>query len=63
MVIDNKYEIGDFVYLITDVEQLQRVVYGFEVTAGCILYMLCAGTTISKHFDFEISEEKRLINA
>jgi hypothetical protein len=58
MVIDNQYEIGQTVYLITDKEQEQRIVYGFEITQGSILYMLCIGTTSSKHFDFEIAKER-----
>jgi hypothetical protein len=56
MVIDNKFEIGQTVYLTTDQEQLPRMVYGYEITQGSIIYMLCVGTTSSKHFDFEITE-------
>lgn len=56
MVIDNKYNIGDIVYLVTDVEQLQRIVFGFIVfNNGEILYKLACGTQISEHYSFEIS--------
>jgi hypothetical protein len=56
IVFDIKFEIGKTVYLITDKEQEARLVYGYEITQGCIIYMLCVGTQTSKHFDFEISE-------
>lgn len=58
MVLDTKFDISQTVYLLTDNEQTPRMVYGYEITQGCILYMLCVGVTTSKHFDFEISESK-----
>lgn len=62
MVLDNKYEIGQTVYLITDSEQLPRIVFCFIVYRNELLYRLATGTTTSEHYDFEISETKNLIN-
>jgi hypothetical protein len=59
MVIDNKYEIGSIVYLITDSEQLKRIVLSFECYKnGEILYKIACGTTLSYHYEFELSFEK-----
>ena len=60
---ETKFEIGQTVYLVTDKDQEARMVYGFEITQGCILYMLCIGITTSKHFDFEISETEDVLKA
>ena len=62
MIIENKFEIGQTVYLVTDSDQLPRLVYGFEITQGSIIYMLCIGTITSNHFDFEISEQENIIS-
>lgn len=59
-VIDNKYEIGDIVYLVTDIEQVPRMVYCFVVYQNEIIYKLCAGIAMSEHYGFEISPEKQL---
>jgi hypothetical protein len=58
LVIDNIFSIGDIVYLKTDTEQIPRMVYCFMVYRNEIIYKLCAGTTMSEHYDFEISPEK-----
>lgn len=63
MVLDTKFDISQTVYLLTDIEQVPRMVYGYEITQGCILYMLCVGVTTSKHFDFEISESKDVLKS
>ena len=64
MVINNKYDFGDIVYLKTDPEQNKRVVVGINVTPnGDILYRISQGTINSDHYDFEISEEKDFANA
>jgi hypothetical protein len=58
MVIDNKYELGDEVYLKTDSEQQLRIVTAIHVhPAGQIIYQLSCGTTSSEHYDFEMSKE------
>jgi len=61
MIVDNKFEIGETVYLKTDKEQLPRLVYRFLVYKSDILYGLTQGTGTSEHYDFEISTEKNIL--
>lgn len=63
MLIDNKFEIGDTVFLKTDAEQSARLVYAFKVYRNEIVYCLCAGTTISEHYEFEMTLDKSYINS
>lgn len=61
-VIENKYEIKQKVYLVTDEDQKERLVTGLKVCSGGeIIYQLSCGTSVSDHYDFEISPEKRYI--
>lgn len=60
MVIDNKYELGQIVYLRTDVEQLQRIVSAITQRQGSIIYELCCGKETSGHYDFEITEQENI---
>lgn len=61
MIIDNKFEIGDVVYLKTDTEQKPRIVYCIKVFKGEYLYDLTSGTQTSSHYDFEISTEVNVL--
>lgn len=61
MVIDNKYEIGETVYLVTDKEQLQRMVTGICQKNGYILYELSQGTGSCWASDIEISKEVNIL--
>lgn len=57
MVIDNRFLIGDIVYLKTDVEQLQRLVTAIKVCGdSSYFYELSCGRDVSEHYDFEISD-------
>ena len=59
MVIDNKFSVGEIVYLKTDGDQLRRVITALKVLPNdCILYELSCGATHSFHYDFEINEEE-----
>lgn len=60
-VLNNKFEIGDTVYLKTDPDQLPRIVFCFEVTASETLYKLACGVGNSVHYDFEISVTKNVL--
>ena len=60
MVIENKYEIGQTVYLITDEDQKPRLVLTINVNKYDLIYEVTSGTSLSRHYDFEISEEKHL---
>ena len=57
-MIDNKFSIGQTVYLKTDIEQLPRIVYKFIVYRDSILYAVTQGVNESEHYDFEISKNK-----
>lgn len=61
MVINNKFQIGEIVYLITDPEQLPRIVTRLIVNMNTVLYDLSCGMEMSAHYDFEISEEKAIV--
>lgn len=61
MVIDNKYNIGDIVYLVTDMEQLARIITGITVYPAGIQYEVFCNTQISHHYDFEMSLEKNIL--
>lgn len=64
MVIDNKYEIGDHVYLKHDQDQLLRVIIAvIAYKSGELMYKLACASNYSEHYDFEISREKNLVNA
>lgn len=63
MVIDNKFDFGQEVYLKTDPEQLKRIVTQFSVTKNGIVYELSFGAIVSPHYDFEISTEKDTVIA
>ena len=61
MVIDNKYNIGQIVYLKTDPDQNSRMVVMIQISGKDILYQLASGTMASWHFDFEITIEKDIL--
>lgn len=61
MVINNKFNLEQCVFLITDVEQLTRIVTAIQISSGSILYRLACGTSDSWHFEYEISEEKNYL--
>jgi hypothetical protein len=57
MFIENNYNIGDIVYLKTDVDQHPRMILSIWVRPTGITYELGCGTASSYHFDLEISPE------
>lgn len=60
MIIENKFEIGQTVYLITDEDQKPRLVLSIKVNKYDLIYELTSGSNNSYHYDFEISDEKQL---
>lgn len=57
MLINNKFSIGQTVYLRTDTEQLQRIVTAIKVCGdNSLFYELSCGREVSDHYDFEIAE-------
>ena len=61
MVIENKYNIGETVYLVTDVDQKPRIVTGINVTVTGIRYNLVNGVTDTYHYELEMSAEKNIL--
>ena len=61
MLIENKFNIGDEVYLKTDVDQNCRLVTGLTIRATSISYDLSCGVAESTHYDFEITIEKDVL--
>lgn len=59
-VIDNKYELGDFVYLVTDNEQVKRIVTMIKVFPGGVMYQLSAGKEYSDHYECEMSDTENI---
>lgn len=58
MKINTKYDIGDIVYLKTDVEQLERIIIGITIVPNSLIYTLMCGVEMSEHYDFEISDNE-----
>jgi hypothetical protein len=63
MVIDNKYDIEQVVYLRMDAQQQQRIVTQISVRKGSLLYELNTGGGSSWHYEFEITNEKDVVKA
>ena len=61
MTSNNKYNIGQTVYLITDTDQKPRIVIGFAVFIGTIKYIIGQSEDDSSHYDFEISATKNIL--
>jgi hypothetical protein len=51
MKIDNKFELQQCVFLITDSEQLTRIITGIQISNNGILYRLACGVNDSWHFE------------
>lgn len=61
MVVDNKFEIGDLVYIKTDIDQRARLVTGITLRICGMVYELSLSENVSNHFDFEISSERDFV--
>jgi hypothetical protein len=62
IVIDNKFDFRQHVFLKTDPDQLPRIVVSMQVCPnGDILYRLCCGPAESWHYEFEISDGKDVL--
>lgn len=58
MVVDNKFEIGQTVYLRTDKDQLPRMLVQLNVGKTNIMYLLACGMDTSIHVAMEITGDK-----
>lgn len=61
MNIDNKFSIGEVVFLITDTEQKMRLVTGIQINKNGLIYRLAEGTNDEWHYDFEIATDKNFL--
>lgn len=62
IIIENKFNIGDTVYLLTDQEQIPRIVFAFTVFKSDMIYKLARGTETSEHYEFELSTEINVLS-
>lgn len=58
IVIDNKYNIGDIVYCVTDTDQYARIVTGICQKMNHVLYEVALGTGSCWFNDYELSPNK-----
>lgn len=58
MMIDNKFNIGDHVYVITDIEQEKGIITSILVSQNGLLYNVSRNSLTHGFYDFELSEEK-----
>lgn len=57
MMLQSKYDIGELLYILTDKEQELRQVTSIIFSGEGIVYELSCGTSVSKHYEFELSKE------
>jgi len=55
MTIKTKYNIGQVVYLRTDIEQDARIITGITMRYSGVIYLLTCETLETPHYDFEFS--------
>ena len=61
MLIHNKFNNSELIYLRTDPEQLQRMVTAIKIClTGELMYEVSCGTAVSWHYDMEFSREKQI---
>lgn len=62
IVVNNKFNIGDTVYLVTDIDQLPRLVIAMKIwKEGEVMYELIQGVQSSLHYAFEITTERNIL--
>lgn len=61
VTINPKFGLQEIVFLITDIDQHQRVVTGIQINPNSLLYRLACGTNETWHYDFEIASDKKFI--
>lgn len=59
MTINNKFKLGEVVFLRTDPEQFARIIVAIQLTVdGGMLYKLAVGMNEQWHYEVEITREK-----
>ena len=63
MHIDNKFDLGQIVYLKTDTEQIARMVTAINTRPSRLQYELSYATNSSWHDEIEISDERDVLKS
>ena len=59
MTINNKFKMGEIVYLRTDPDQFARIIVAIQITVdGGMLYKLAIGMNEQWHYEVELTREK-----
>jgi len=61
MVINNKFNIGDTVYVKTDIDQSPGIITCIQVNPGDILYSVSRNSSTSHFYDFELSYDRDIL--
>lgn len=58
MKIDNKFNIGDYVYVITDKEQDVGIITSIMISQFELVYLVSRNSITDRFYDFELSSDK-----
>ena len=59
MTINNKFKLGEMVYLRTDPDQFSRIIVAIQITVdGGMLYKLAIGMNEQWHYEVELTRDK-----
>ena len=61
MLIDNKFNIGDTVYLKTDQDQRECLIVGIDIRPNCLTYLISYGNEHGEHYEIELSKIKNTL--
>ena len=61
MTINNKFDIGDHVYVITDKEQDMGIITGILINPRDIVYFVSRDSDVNRFYDFELSKDENKI--
>jgi hypothetical protein len=61
MTINNKFDIGDHVYVITDKEQDVGIITGILINPRDVIYFVSRDNDLGKFYDFELSKDENKI--
>ena len=59
-IIENRYNLGQTVYLFTDKDQAEKIIIGILLRPDGIQYQVACGTIYSWHYELELSSEMNL---
>lgn len=61
MTINNRFKLGEMVYLKTDPDQYARIIVAIQATIdGGLLYKLCVNMSEQWHYEVEIQRDKSI---